>query len=461
MLSLHDPIHRRSFLTIGTLGLGGLSLGSMFAARAASTDSRNLLTGKSVIFLFQQGGPSQFETFDPKLAVPDTIRTVTDVVQTRLPGVAFGSTMSRLANLADKFAVVRSFQTNNGAHNIHPIVSPDSLNANIGSLYSRVAGATRPQTGMPTNVVLFPDTVDKAVTKGTARGDISATGSLGGGCAPFIPGVGELQKNMTLRLPRDRFEDRRYLLAEFDRLNRDVDSAGRMDSQDEVRRQAYQLLLSGNVANAFDLTKEDDRTVARYDTGRFVRSDNWEKARRGKAGFYSGHSKSIGKLLLLARRLCEAGCGYVTIHCGYDGVWDMHADGENLDMKDGMEAIGTSFDHAVAAFIEDVEARGLSDKIMLVCTGEMGRTPKLNKNGGRDHWARLAPLLIYGGGVPGGKIVGQSTSDGGEPATEPFNPKHLISSILHTVVDPSVLRLMPGTTELARLADHPTIAGLF
>jgi uncharacterized protein (DUF1501 family) len=206
---------------------------------------------------------------------------------------------------------------------------------------------------------------------------------------------------------------------------------------------------------------EDPQTLAKYDTSRFVRPDGWSKANRGKRGYYTGHAKSLGKLLLLARRLCEAGCGFVTIHASYEGVWDMHADGNNLNMKDGMEAVGRSFDHAVAAFVEDLEARGLQDKILLVATGEMGRTPKINKNGGRDHWARLAPLLLYGGGIPGGQVIGQSNRDGGEPATENQTPRHLISTILHAVFDVGLLRLEPGFQQVARLAEAPPIPGTF
>ena len=139
----------------------------------------------------------------------------------------------------------------------------------------------------------------------------------------------------------------------------------------------------------------------------------------------------------------------------------MHADSNNLDMVDGMEAVGTTFDHAVAAFIEDIEARGLQDEIMLVCSGEMGRTPRINKRGGRDHWARLAPLLIYGGGLEGGRVIGQSTRDGGQPTADPLGPRHLISSILHTVFDVGELRLRPSVpTPINRLAEHATIPGM-
>jgi uncharacterized protein (DUF1501 family) len=465
MLTISDKpgISRRDFLTIGTLGLGGLSLSSLFAARAAAANvAPNHITGKSVIFLFQQGGPSQFETFDPKPEAPEGIRTVTGVARTSLPSVYFGDTIAQLSKLAHKLTVVRSFQTNNAGHNLEPIVSADTLNANLGALYARCVGATRPDNGMPTNAVVFPQTVCPDVVKGGARGDIAATGSLGAMCAPFIPGSGgQLQKNMRLNLPRERLEDRRQLLAAFNQLDRRIDSMEQLRTTDQFQDQAYQLLTSGGVADALDLSKEDPHVVARYDTSRFARPDGWSKATRGKNGYYTGHAKSLGKLLLLARRLCEAGCGFVTVHADYEGVWDMHADGNNLNMVDGMEAIGRSFDHAVATYIQDVEARGLQDKILLVCCGEMGRTPKLNKNGGRDHWARLAPLLLHGGGTAGGRVIGQSTRDGGEPAADNLNPKHLISTILHTVFDVGQLRLLPGFAPVARLAETEPIPGIF
>jgi len=138
----------------------------------------------------------------------------------------------------------------------------------------------------------------------------------------------------------------------------------------------------------------------------------------------------------------------------------MHADGNNLNMVDGMEAVGRTYDHAVATFIEDVEERGLSDDILLICSGEMGRTPRVNRNGGRDHWSRLAPLLMYGGGINPG-VVGQSTRDGGEPLSDNLTPKHLISTIMRTVFDVAELRLVRGLpNELAELSQADPIPGL-
>ena len=463
MLSIFDrsgKFPRRRLLTAGSLGLGSLSLPALLAARGARQRAPRAVTGKSVVFLFQQGGPSQFETFDPKVAAPTAVRTMTGVIPTRLAGVQFGDSLSRLSLLADQLTVVRSFQTNNGGHNIQPIVGPDSLQTNIGVHYARVAGATHPRTGMPTNAVLYPAAVNAQVPGPMARGNLASTGSYSSAWGPFVPGGNsQLQRDMTLAIDRNRFfTDRRHVLDQLDQLNRKWDATGQLAATDELQQQAYDLLLGGAVAEALDLSREDPRTVARYDTSRFTRPGAWNKVSRGRKGYYNAQTSTLGKLLLLSRRLCEAGCGFVTIHAGYAGIWDMHADQNNLNMTDGMEAVGRSFDHAVASFVEDVTARGLADKILLVVCGEMGRTPKINRNGGRDHWGRLSPLLLFGGGLPGGHVIGQSTPNGGEPNDAPLTPKHLISTILHTVFDIGQLRLMPGVPpQLSQLSTPPPI----
>ncbi|MEK6236964.1 MAG: DUF1501 domain-containing protein, partial [Planctomycetales bacterium] len=167
---------------------------------------------------------------------------------------------------------------------------------------------------------------------------------------------------------------------------------------------------------------------------------------------------ALGKQMLLARRLCEAGCGFVTV--GSSG-WDMHGNAFGVD--DGAPCLIPAVDHAVAAFLNDLQDRGLSDKILLVITGEMGRTPKINAKGGRDHWANLCTLALAGGGLNMGQVIGASDSKGGSPATEPYGVKNLLATVMHTVFDPGTLRITDGVpTDLARLiTENEPIKELF
>lgn len=462
MLSLCDSDRRcgrREFLRIGGLTLGGLSLTDLLAAPAAAAEQGRLVTDKSVIFLFLHGGPSQFETFDPKMSAPAEVRSATGELATCIPGLTFGGTFPRLAALADKLTIVRSFATGDGNHDIKPIVSRDSLGANLGSIYSRVGGANRAATGIPANVALYPQAVDaESLPAVKSFGDFEATGTLGKAVAPFVPsGKGEMQQAMRLALPLARLDDRRSILSQMDRVRWQAD-AGLLDGLDRLREQAYRVIL-GSVADAFDVSKEDAATLARYDTSTLIRpetiSRRWNNHRN-----YRDHSQTLGKLLLLARRLCEAGCGFVTVTTSF--VWDMHADVNNADVVEGMGYMGVPLDYALAALIEDLEARGLDDRVLVVVCGEMGRTPRLNARGGRDHWGNLAPLLLYGGGLPKGHVIGQSTRNGGEPLSDRVTIKNLLGTVLQTLLNTAEVRITRGVpSEIDRLlADAEPIAGL-
>jgi hypothetical protein len=443
MLTIHDGGRhhsRRAFLQIGSLALGGLTLPHLLAARAG--EAKRLLTDRSVIFLFLHGGPSQTETFDPKMTAPDGVHSATGAIATRLPGVTFGSTFTRLATLTDKFTVVRSYVPGDANHDIKPVVGRDTFGANLGSVYARIAGMNHPATGLPTNVILLPRAVDPSTQQGTsAFGKFGATGPFGSALTPFDPSSGgDLQKDMRLSLPLTRLEDRRQLLGQLDRIRWTLTEERLLEGLDRTRQQAFSTIIGG-VADAFDLAREDHRTVERYDTAPLVRPENIDKKWKNYNN-YVDNAKTLGKLLLLARRLCERGCGFVTVTTNF--VWDMHADVNNAGVAEGMRYMGLPLDHAVSAFLEDVAARGLSDKILLVVCGEMGRTPRLNKNGGRDHWGSLAPLLLAGGGLKMGQVIGQSNKDAGEPATEPVRIQNLIATILHTLFNVGELRIVPG-----------------
>lgn len=434
--------NRRAFLQVGGLALGGLALPDLLAARARAAEARRVVTDRSVIFLFLHGGPSQTETFDPKMTAPEGVRSATGEVATRLPGVTFGSTFSRLAALADRVSVVRSFVTGDGNHDIKPVVGRDTFGANLGSVFARVAGLNHPVTGVPTNVALYPPAVDSTTRPTTTSfGRFGDTGPFGAALTPFDPsGGGPVLKNMRLSLPLDRLDERRRLLSELDRVQWALAEGELLDGLDRTRQQAFGTVLGG-VADAFDLAKEDARTVARYDTAPLMRPENINKKWKNYDN-YVDNAKALGKLLLLARRLCERGCGFVTITTNF--VWDMHADVNNMGVVEGMKTMGMPLDHALSAFLEDVHARGLDEKILLVVCGEMGRTPKINKNGGRDHWGNLAPLLLAGGGLKMGQVIGRSDKQAGAPASDPVTIRHLIATVLHTLFDVGELRLVPG-----------------
>jgi hypothetical protein len=456
MLSVVDSrpgYSRREFLRIGTLGLGGLS--HLLGTRALAAGNKPITTGKSVIFLFLFGGPSQFETFDPKMNAPDSIRTVTGEIATALPGVTFGSSFPQLAKHANQLAVVRSYVPGReiSNHVISPIVHrKETLGASLGPLYSRMAGMTNPANGMPTNAALFPPCV--AGTCPPVRmdfGNFLATGPVSSAFAPFVPGGSStFQENMRLRIDRDCLADRRQLLAGLDGIKRQIDTTGTLDAMDRIQSQAIDALLRG-AADAFDLSRESPKTIARYDTSGLLRREAVDKKWAESYPKYLDHAKTLGKLLLLARRLCENGCGFVMVNSGF--VWDMHGVvGAHAGVEEGMRYVAPSLDHAVAAFLEDLEARGLSEKILLVMCGEMGRTPQLSKTGGRDHWGNLGPLVLAGGGLPMGQVIGRSTANGGEPADNPVTMRHLIGTIFHTLFDVAELRLRPDATgDVAKL----------
>ena len=190
MLSFTDRPGRRDFLRVGSLALGGLTLPQLLAARSARAQEGRPVRDKSVIFLFMHGGPPQIDTFDPKMGAPREIRSVTGEVKTSIPGVTFGGTFEKLARRAKRVSIVRSFVTGDGNHDIKPLVCADTLKANLGSIYARVAGANHLRTGMPTNVALYPNAVDPTTRTTTQNfGKFESSGMLGAVYAPFVPGT--------------------------------------------------------------------------------------------------------------------------------------------------------------------------------------------------------------------------------------------------------------------------------
>jgi hypothetical protein len=463
---------RRDFLRVGTLGLAGLTLPELLAFRAAAAEEKKYVSDKSVVFLFLNGGPSQIETFDPKPEAPVENRSITGQVQTRLPGITYGRSFEKLAALADRLAVVRSFVPANGNHDggAKLFSAGHPLKVSMGSIYARLAGTGHPVTGMPSNIFLSPQSLGQPAAQSPFNyGGVFATGPLPSTYAAFHPTgdtaqsgggrnaprpAGGLLADMQLKLAQDRLEDRRALLRQLDGIRRGLDAGHQLDALDRYQQQAYEVLVNG-VSQAFDLSKENPKVLARYDT-RHIQTPPDLARRLPQTRAHS--PEQLGRQMLLARRLCEAGCGYVTV--GITG-WDMHGN-NGFGIEDGFKTLGPAVDHALAAFIEDLHERGLQDKILLVVAGELGRTPKIVSRAagmdktltrvGRDHWANLGALLLAGGGLKMGQVVGASDRIGGSPASRPVTLQNLLATIMYTLFDLGELRVKQGLpVDLVRL----------
>ncbi len=403
---------RREFIKVGTLGMGAMTLPGLLAARAQAKALGREVKDTSVVWVWLGGGPTHVETFDPKMSAPSEYRSVTGEVATNVPGITLGGTFPKCAKVADKMAFVRSFAHTNSGHGggTHFVMTGYdnrladngglATRPSMGSIVARVRGANNDQTGIPTYVRL---------------GGVGFDGPafLGSAYAPFNP-AGEARNNMTVSVPESRLADRRELLKGVDRVNRQVDQTGLMDGLGKFEQQAFNLVL-GSATKAFDLTGEDAKVLERYGSG----------GGRGRG------DNGLGQQLLRARRLCEAGCGFVTV--SYGG-WDMHG-----QIKQAMERTSPRLDQALAAFVTDCHERGLDKKILLVVTGEFGRTPKVNRNAGRDHWAPLSTLALAGGGLKMGCTVGESAPKVDVPKTKPIRPQDLMATVFHVLgIDPQV-----------------------
>lgn len=447
---------RRDFLQAGFLGLGGLTLPWLLRARAqAAALAPGFVRDRAVVLVFLAGGASQIETFNPNMGAPDPYRSLTGEVKTTLPGVTLGGTFPGLAKHVKKMAIVRSFKHRVGSHEqaiVHVLTGGTDATGqgkagfSMGSAYARCRGSNHERIGLPTYCLLTAPHKDSQYARELQRvAKGSHAGSLGASAEPFSPnGNGPGLTNMQLHLPLERLEDRRGLLRKLDSFRRGLDLG---EGLDPFERQAL-TLLTGGASKAFDLTREDRRVVERYDTSMF------------KCGKKVFESSVLGKQMLLARRLIEAGAGFVTVQ---SAGWDMHADGNNPGIKDGMEMLGRPLDRALSAFLEDVGQRRLLDKVLLVVTGDFGRTPKINKRGGRDHWPNLCPLALWGGGLNVGQVIGKAGRNNDAPATEPITPGNLLSTLMHALFDVGKLRVARGLPAnlIRRIESTPPIEALF
>ncbi|MCA9229347.1 MAG: DUF1501 domain-containing protein [Planctomycetales bacterium] len=443
MLSILGPsrsacnqVSRREILQVAGAGLLGLSLPKVLQAESLLTGSAR---AKSVIFMFLFGGPSQLETFDMKPEAPDRIRGPFKPISSRTPGLIMCEHLPQLANISDKYCVVRTMTHNfndhsGGGHYIQtghrwhvPIgggFSPTPKDwPSMGSIVEYVDQHSANGLSQPIpSYLVVPNSLGRLQEKGQFMRPGEHAGWLGRRYNPLTTKVDkhDLKDNPYWRdcadseltfevaglaaadqVVVDRIKHRASLLDQLEQAQRGFENGGMRDF-DRFRQRAYALITSEETRQAFNIRQESAQLRDRY--GRHL----------------------LGQSALVARRLIEAGARFVTVH--YDCVdgysWDSH-----LNSKDVKDHLLPTFDQALSALLVDLEARGLLDETLVVAMGEMGRTPQANDNWGRGHWSTLFPAVLAGAGIRGGAVYGTSDKDAAYPIDHPVSPEDLAATI--------------------------------
>jgi hypothetical protein len=412
-------LSRRSFLRIGALGLGGLTLPGLLRAEAAAGIRSS---HKSVILIYLVGGPPHQDLFDLKPAAPREVAGPWKPIATNVPGVQIGEALPRLARIMDRLVVVRSLVGNQADHDATQVYNghhprkptPGGGWPQLGSAVAKLQGPVDPSV---------PPFVSLCYTCTHGPYNEPGPGFLGPSMAPFRA-MGPTRDDMLLHgLPIDRLADRKTLLRSFDTLRRDADAGGAFRAMDTFTQQAFGLLTSSRMADALDLSREPARVIDRYGTG-------------DPKVFMDGNgAPRVPQSLLLARRLVEAGARVVTLNYS---KWDWHG-GKNVEGRaDNSIFVREAedfpvFDRCVSALVEDLHERGLDQDCTVVALGEFGRTPKISAQVGRDHWPQVNCALLAGGGMRTGQVIGATDRIGGEAVARPVTWGELFATLYHNL----------------------------
>ena len=439
----HTLPTRRAALQAGSIGLLGLGLAELSALRGLAAPAQSV-PKKSVIFIFLTGGLSHQDSFDLKPDAPDSVRGEFHPIATRTPGVQICEHLPLLAQRSDRYALVRSVGTEDSGHEIacHMLLTgrldlPPGFNVNNApspnewpSIPSQLTYLTRGRNNLPPAVVLPQPSVNEVgrVRPGQYAGrlgprweawhlQVASKCALGNGACPncfrhdeddFRHAADTVFETPRLALPDGgslRLNDRLGLLRQVEDQQRELERTAEGERSDRHRRQAVSVLADPKVRSAFDVEKADPKTLERYGKDKF------------------------GLSLLMAYRLVKAGVGLVQVNLGKNSSWDTHRR-NFLNLKRNLLPYT---DRAVSALLDDLHASGLLDSTLVVMTGEFGRTPKINKDAGRDHWGPVMTVLLAGGGVRGGTVIGSTDKIAAYPTSDRQTPENLAATIYQTL----------------------------
>ncbi|MBM4003598.1 MAG: DUF1501 domain-containing protein [Planctomycetes bacterium] len=415
-------IARRGFLRFGSLGFAGFSLADWLRSQKnalgadASQRSRN---PRSIILFWMAGGPSHLDMYDLKPDAPAEVRGPFRPIDTRLPGLQVCELMPRHAAIADRLAVVRSISHEHGNHDDashwmqtgYPLLDARQRGQTHpcqGSVIAALRGAN--QTDMPPYVCIPEDYRRHLGFYQSAAYLSSRFNAVNAGGDPSLGNYRPPDFRLPEELTLDRLHDRRLLRQSFDQFRRTLGASEAYAALDDSYREAIDLITGRRAREAFDLAAEPDALKQRY--GRHA----------------------YGQSALLARRLVQAGVTFVTINLYEKDVdwWDDHYTIE-VNLRKRLPL----YDQALAALIEDLDDRGMSQDVMVAAFGEFGRAPRIDAGAGRGHWPGAMAAVLCGGGIRGGQIVGSTTADGGRPLDRPLTPGCLLATMYHAIgVDP-------------------------
>jgi len=422
MLSIFDgqPGHsRREFLRIGTLGLGGLSLPHLFRLNAQSAE-QSRSSHKSVIMIYLCGAPSHQDTYDLKPDAPAEFRGEFKPIKTNVPGMDICELMPLQAKIADKLAIIRNLRAL--ATDTHmpeellcgfpfgPEGGPASLKPGTRPTFGSVISKLHPSNG--TNLPPYVTLDMGRMPHGYGRPASFEPAFLGLAHQPFDPSApgGVANLGLSEGTTLDRLADRKKLLDGFANLRRDIEySKGTFAGMDAFTAKALDIISSPRVRAAFNVDKEPEKVRARYGT----------------------HSR-----FLQARRLVEAGVKVVTVLA--PGYWDTHSNNFNT-----LRQLLPALDRAIFALVTDLHQRGLDKEVAVVVWGEYGRTPKINRAAGRDHWPQASFALIAGGGFKMGQVIGATSPRAERPVGEPYIPQNVLATLYQEVFGIDLATTLP------------------